>query len=54
MRTQGAYSRASYQKSFRFYARDEYGEKNFKYEFFKGLTKENGSGEAVKSLRSLL
>ena len=54
MRTQGAYSRASYQKSFRFYARDEYGEKNFKYEFFKGLTKENGSGEAVKKFKKLV
>ncbi len=30
IRTQGAYSRADYQKSLRFYARADYGEKNFK------------------------
>lgn len=30
IRTQGAYSRADYQKSLRFYARAEYGPKNFK------------------------
>lgn len=54
MRIQGGYSRASYQKSFRFYARDEYGEKNFNYEFFKGLIKNDGSGELMNKYKKLV
>lgn len=54
MRTQGAYSRADYQKSFRFYAREEYGEKNFKYEFFDDAYMENGSGKKLKKFKKLV
>ncbi len=54
MRTQGAYSRADYQKSFRFYAREEYGEKNFKYEFFDNAYQENGSGKKLKKFKKLV
>lgn len=54
MRTQGAYSRAAYQKSMRFYARDEYGEKNFKYPFFENAYKEDGSGEQLKKFKKIV
>jgi hypothetical protein len=37
MRIQGGWSRADYQKSFRFYARSEYGSKSFDYSFWQGL-----------------
>ena len=53
-RTQGAYSRADYQKSFRFYAREEYGEKNFKYTFFDDAYQENGSGKQLKKFKKLV
>ncbi len=54
MRTQGAYSRAAFQKSLRFYAREDYGEKNFKYEVFAGHTKADGSGEVLKKFKTLV
>ena len=54
MRTQGAYSRADYQKSFRFYARDEYGPKNFKYTFFDDAYQENGSGKQLTKFKKLV
>ncbi|MFT3951579.1 MAG: CotH kinase family protein [Oscillospiraceae bacterium] len=54
IRTQGAYSRNDYQKSFRLYARDEYGTKTFDYPFFAGLTKEDGSGDALTSFKTLV
>ncbi|MBO6140748.1 MAG: CotH kinase family protein [Ruminococcus sp.] len=54
MRTQGAYSRADYQKSLRFYAREEYGEKNFKYTFFDNAYQENGSGKQLKKFKKLV
>ena len=53
-RTQGAYSRADYQKSFRFYAREDYGEKNFKYTFFDDAYQENGSGKQLKKFKKLV
>ena len=54
MRTQGAYSRADYQKSLRFYAREDYGEKNFKYTFFENAYQENGSGKQLKKFKKLV
>ena len=54
MRTQAAYSRADYQKSFRFYARDEYGPKNFKYTFFDDAYQENGSGKQLTKFKKLV
>lgn len=54
MRTQGAYSRADHQKSLRFYAREEYGEKNFKYTFFDNAYQENGSGKQLKKFKKLV
>lgn len=43
MRIQGGWSRADYQKSFRFYARSEYGKGSFDYAFWQGLTDSNGN-----------
>ncbi len=54
MRTQGAYSRAAYQKSVRFYAREDYGEKNFKYKFFDNAYQENGSGKQLKKFKKIV
>ncbi|MBR1664031.1 MAG: CotH kinase family protein [Ruminococcus sp.] len=54
VRTKGAYSRADYQKSLRFYAREEYGEKNFKYTFFDDAFQENGSGKQLKKFKKLV
>ncbi|MGN0634366.1 MAG: CotH kinase family protein [Oscillospiraceae bacterium] len=54
MRTQGAYSRADYQKSFRFYARADYGAKNFKYPFFGEITKMDGSGEPLDKYKKIV
>ncbi|MBR1724221.1 MAG: CotH kinase family protein, partial [Ruminococcus sp.] len=54
MRTQGAYSRAAYQKSLRFYAREDYGEKNFKYTFFDNAFQENGSGKQLKKFKKIV
>ena len=41
-RIAGNWSRSAFQKSFRFYARKEYGESKLKYPFFEGLTDNNG------------
>lgn len=42
IRIQGNYSRSDYQKSFRLYARDEYGKKNFKYGFWDSALDDQG------------
>lgn len=52
IRIQGNYSRENIQKSFRLFARDEYGVKNFKYPFFSGLT--NAEGETMKKFKTLV
>ena len=52
IRIQGNYSRSDYQKSFRLYAREDYGKKNFKYAFFKDSTK-NDNGEPVDKYKKL-
>lgn len=54
MRTQGAYSRAAYQKSVRFYAREDYGEKNFKYPLIPNAYKEDGSGKQIKKFKKFV
>lgn len=41
-RIAGNWSRSAFQKSFRFYARKEYGESKLKYPFFPGLTDSTG------------
>lgn len=45
VRIQGGWSRAEYQKSFRFYARSDYGKKNFNYAFL--TEQENSDGEIL-------
>lgn len=52
IRIQGNYSRLNVQKSFRLYAREEYGVKNFKYPFFDGL--KNAKGEQMKKFKTLV
>lgn len=52
IRIQGNYSRENVQKSFRLFAREEYGIKNFKYPFFSGLT--NAEGENMKKFKTLV
>lgn len=47
MRIQGGYSRQDYQKSLRFYAREEYGAKKFDYPLFAGLTSRDGEGREI-------
>lgn len=42
IRIQGNYSRSDYQKSFRLYARADYGEKNFKYAFWDEAKDDQG------------
>lgn len=42
IRIQGDYSRSDYQKSFRLYAKEEYGEKNFKYGFWDTALDDEG------------
>ncbi len=43
IRIQGNYSRSDYQKSFRLYARADYGEKNFKYGFWDQAKDDDGN-----------
>lgn len=43
IRIQGNYSRSDYQKSFRLYARAEYGEKNFQYGFWDQAKDDQGN-----------
>lgn len=52
IRIQGNYSRLSLQKSFRLYARQDYGEKNFKYPFFDNLT--NAKGTQMDKFKTLV
>ncbi len=43
VRTQGGWSRADYQKSFRFYARGDYGKGSFDYPLLEDLTDKDGN-----------
>ncbi len=52
MRIQGGWSRADYQKSFRFYARSDYGKSSFDYEFWEGLT--DSSGNIMDSFKTIV
>ena len=52
IRIQGNYSRGNVQKSFRFYAREDYGKKNFKYPFFADL--KNAKGETMDKFKTLV
>ena len=49
MRIQGGWSRADYQKSFRFYARSEYGKGSFDYAFWDDLTTADGKDTPLES-----
>ncbi len=53
IRIQGNYSRENVQKSFRLYAREEYGVKNFKYPFF-GEELQDADGEAMSKFKTLV
>ncbi len=53
IRIQGNYSRENVQKSFRLYAREEYGKKNFKYPFF-GEELKDADGEAMAKFKTLV
>lgn len=53
IRIQGNYSRSDYQKSFRLYARSEYGDNNFRYAVFgDGLT--DDSGKTIDKFKTLI
>lgn len=52
IRTQGNYSRSDMQKGLRLYARDTYGKKNFKYNFFGNDTL-NSKGEPMDKYKKL-
>lgn len=52
IRIQGNYSRSDLQKSLRLYAREDYGQKNFKYEFFGDIAK-NDNGETIGKYKKL-
>ena len=52
LRIQGGYSRGEYQKSLRLYARSDYGEKSFKYDFFDGKAKD-ADGNTIKSFKKI-
>ena len=53
IRVQGNYSRSDLQKGLRLYAREEYGEKNFKYAFF-GEDYVNVNGEVMDKFKTLV
>lgn len=53
IRIQGNYSRENVQKSFRLYAREEYGKKNFKYPFF-GDELKDAEGETMAKFKTLV
>lgn len=53
IRVQGNYSRSDLQKGLRLYAREEYGEKNFKYPFF-GEDYVNVDGEVMDKFKTLV
>lgn len=52
LRIQGGYSRGEYQKSLRLYAKKDYGEKSFKYDFFDGKAKD-ADGNIIKSFKKI-
>ena len=52
IRVQGNYSRSDYQKSFRLYAREDYGKKNFKYGFWKDAL--DDSGEVIDKYKTIV
>lgn len=52
IRIQGGYSRGEYQKSLRLYARSDYGEKSFKYDFFDGKAKDR-EGNTITSFKKI-
>lgn len=52
IRIQGNFSRSDLQKGFRLFAREEYGEKNFKYPFF-GTNSKNDQGEVISKFKKL-
>ncbi len=51
VRIQGNYSRSDLQKGLRLFARSDYGDNNFRYEVFKGLT--NDAGETIDKFKTL-
>lgn len=51
IRIQGNYSRSDLQKGLRLFARSDYGDNNFRYEVFEGLT--DDSGEIIDKFKSL-
>lgn len=53
IRVQGNYSRSDLQKSFRLYAREDYGKKNFKYEVF-GEDAVDKDGVVVDSFKTMI
>ena len=52
IRIQGNYSRRNIQKSFRLFAREDYGKKNFKYPFFSSL--KNAKDETMDKFKTLV
>lgn len=52
IRIQGGYSRGEYQKSLRLYAKKDYGEKSFDYDFFDGKAK-NTEGKSITSFKKI-
>lgn len=52
IRIQGGYSRGEYQKSLRLYARSDYGEKSFNYDFFEGKAKDT-EGNTITSFKKI-
>lgn len=52
IRIQGNFSRSDLQKSFRLYAREDYGKKNFEYAFF-GDNLKNDSGKTMTKFKTL-
>lgn len=52
VRIQGNYSRSDYQKSFRLYAREDYGKKNFKYGFFANA--KDDAGALIEKYKTLV
>lgn len=53
IRIQGNYSRSDYQKSFRLYARSEYGDNNFRYPIF-GEDCKDDKGETLDRFKTLI
>lgn len=54
LRIQGGYSRTDYQKSFRLYAREAYGDSKFRYPFFGELESRDGEGRAVDEFETIV